>query len=101
MQAAITNEKYISIKPITLIFIISGIQLAVTFLTDPMIFTFDESIWQYIGRNWIRNGMVPYRGGVDNKLPMIFLIFGISDWFFGVNYWFPRLLGIIIQSLGI
>ena len=66
-----------------------------------MIFTFDESMWQYIGRNWIRNGMVPYPGGVDNKSPLIFFIFGISDWFFGVNYWFPRLIGIIVQSLGI
>ena len=77
------------------------IQLVVAFFTDPMAITFDESMWHYIGRNWIKNGMVPYQGGVDNKSPLIFLIFGISDWFFGINYWFPRLLGIAVQSLGI
>ena len=45
--------------------------------------------------------MIPYQGGVDNKSPLIFLIFGVSDWFFGINYWFPRLLGVAVQSLGI
>jgi hypothetical protein len=45
--------------------------------------------------------MVPFHGGVDNKSPLIFLIFGISDWLFGANYWFPRLIGIAAQSLGI
>jgi 4-amino-4-deoxy-L-arabinose transferase-like glycosyltransferase len=45
--------------------------------------------------------MVPYHSGVDNKSPLIFLIFGISDRLFGVNYWFPRLFGIAVQSLGI
>jgi hypothetical protein len=101
MQAVSANWKNISVKPLTLIFIISGIQLVVVFFTDPMVITFDESMWQYIGRNWIRNGLVPYHGGVDNKSPLIFLIFGISDWFFGVNYWFPRVLGVAVQSLGI
>jgi Dolichyl-phosphate-mannose-protein mannosyltransferase len=101
MQAVGANWKSINVKPLTLIFIITGIQLAVVFFTDPMVITFDESMWQYIGRNWIRNGLVPYHGGVDNKSPLIFLIFGISDWFFGVNYWFPRLLGVAVQTLGI
>lgn len=101
MQADTLNWKNISSSPWTLIFIMSMIQLAVAFFTDPMAITFDESMWHYIGRNWIKNGMVPYQGGVDNKSPLIFLIFGVSDWFFGINYWFPRLLGIAVQSLGI
>jgi hypothetical protein len=101
MQAEKWNWKNTGPKPLHLIFIIAIIQLAVAFLTEPMIFTFDESMWQYIGHNWISNGMAPYHGGVDNKSPLIFLIFGISDRLFGVNYWFPRLLGIAIQSLGI
>src|SRR5664279_906074 len=101
MQAVTTNWKNISVKPITLICIISMIQLVVAFFTDPIAITFDESMWQYIGRNWIRNGMVPYQGGVDNKSPLIFLIFGISERIFGINYWFPRLLGVAVQSLGI
>lgn len=58
-------------------------------------------MWQYIGRNWFRNGLPPYQGGIDNKSPLIFAIYGLSDRLFGVNYWFPRLLGIIAQTTGI
>ncbi len=101
MQASTLHWKNIGSKPLTLICILSVIQLIVAFGTDPMSISFDESMWQYIGRNWIKNGMVPYQGGVDNKSPLIFLIFGISDWFFGINYWFPRLLGVAVQSLGV
>lgn len=95
------QTKDLRVTPLQLILTIAIIQFAIAFLTDPMIFTFDESIWQYIGRNWIRNGMVPFSGGVDNKSPLIFLIFGFSDRFFGVSYWFPRLFGIVVQSAGI
>ncbi len=100
MQELTVTNKDSGIKPLQLILILAILQCIISFLTVPMILTFDESMWQYIGRNWIRNGMVPYAGGVDNKSPLIFLIFGISDRFFGVNYWFPRLLGIVVQSGG-
>jgi hypothetical protein len=89
------------IKPLQLIFILATLQFVIAFFTDPMMLTFDESMWHYIGRNWIRNGLTPYSGGIDNKSPLIFYIFGLSDWLFGVNYWFPRLIGIIVQSVGI
>src|SRR5271169_5778895 len=91
----------IRLKPLQLIGLIVLIQLVVIFFTTDMLLSFDESMWQYIGRNWLRNGLVPYAGGIDNKSPLIFLIFGISDWLFGVNFWFPRLLGIVVQSLGL
>jgi hypothetical protein len=91
----------IRIKPLQLIIIFAILQFVIAFFTDPMMLTFDESMWHYIGRNWIRNRMIPYTGGIDNKSPLIFFIFGVSDWFFGVNYWFPRLMGILVQSLGI
>jgi 4-amino-4-deoxy-L-arabinose transferase-like glycosyltransferase len=78
-----------------------GLQLIAGFLTYESTLTFDESIWQYIGRNWFRLGRIPYAGGVDNKSPLIFAVFGLSDKLFGVNYWFPRLLGIGFQSLGL
>jgi len=58
-------------------------------------------MWEYIGRNWFRNGLIPYDGGVDNKSPLIFAIFGLSDKLFGVNFWFPRILGTICQSAGL
>lgn len=101
MRELVTGEKEINIKPLQLIGVIAIIQLVIAFFTEPMIFTHEEAMWQYIGRNWLRNGLVPYAGGVDNKSPLIFLIFGISDRLFGVNFWFPRLLGIAVQSAGI
>ena len=101
MHELTAESNDVSIKPLQLILVIAVLQCIIAFFTVPMIFTFDESMWHYIGRNWIRNGLVPYRGGVDNKSPLVFLIFGISDWLFGVNYWFPRLLGMAVQSAGI
>jgi len=83
------------------IVLLTLLQLLVTLLTDGFALSFDEAMWQYIGQNWFRNGLVPYSGGVDNKSPLIFAIFGLSDKFFGVNYWFGRVLGTLVQSVGI
>ena len=99
MNGRASND--IRLRPLPLIGLIVIIQLVVVFFTTDMVLNFDEAMWQYIGRNWIRNGLMPYSGGVDNKSPLIFLIFGISDRLFGVNFWFPRLLGIIVQSAGL
>ena len=77
------------------------LQLAVTLLTYGFALYVDEAVWHYIGRNWFRHGLVPYKGGYDNKTPLIFLIYGISDRLFGVNYWFPRVVGTLVQSVGI
>jgi hypothetical protein len=101
MRESGTGNNDIRLKPLQLIGLIVLIQLVVIFFTTDMLLSFDEAMWQYIGRNWLRNGLVPYAGGIDNKSPLIFLIFGISDRLFGVNFWFPRLLGIAIQSAGI
>lgn len=83
------------------IVLLTILQLLVTLLTNGFALSFDEAMWQYIGRNWFRNGLVPYTGGVDNKSPLIFAIFGLSDKLFGVNYWFGRVLGTLVQSAGI
>ena len=77
------------------------LQLCFTFLTIYRGLGFDEAIWQYIGRNWFRNGLPPYRGGVDNKSPLMFALYGFSDTLFGVNFWFARLIAIAAQTLGI
>lgn len=55
----------------------------------------DEGIWNYISRLWVKENLPPYVGGLENKTPGIFLLFGFSNFLFGVNFWFPRLLGII------
>ena len=91
---------YTNLKPWHLIVLLAILQILFTFLSS-FSFTFDEAIWQYIGRNWFRNGLVPYTGGVDNKSPLIYMIYGFSDHLFGTNFWFPRLLGILSQCVGI
>ena len=88
-------------NPFRLIILFALFQLVITFFTDSLTFTNDEAMWHYIGRNWFRHGLIPYSGGVDNKSPLIFSVYGISDWLFGVNYWFPRLIGVVVQSVGV
>jgi hypothetical protein len=78
-----------------------ALQVIFAFLTNSFVLSFDESMWQYIGRNWFRHGFIPYSGGVDNKSPLIFMIYGLSDQLFGINYWFPRLLAIGAQTTGV
>lgn len=87
-------------KPGRLIVLFALLQGIIAFLRDGN-FTHEESMWYYIGRNWFQWGLTPYEGGVDNKSPLIFAVFGLSDSLFGLNFWFPRLLGIIVQSIGI
>jgi len=87
--------------PLQIIVILALLQLFITLLTNGFALSADEAMWHYIGRNWFRNGLVPYAGGADNKSPLIFAVFGLSDKLFGVNYWFPRVLGTICQSIGI
>lgn len=84
-----------------LLAVVMLLQLGVCLLTYGYALSFDESIWHYIGRNWFRLGLTPYRGGVDNKSPLIFMIYGLSDKLFGVNYWFPRVVGVLCQMTGI
>ena len=83
----------ILVRPWSIIIILSLLEVLVAFLTTYSGLTFDEAIWHYIGRNWFRHGMVPYSGGIDNKSPLIYIIYGISDLLFGINYWFPRVTG--------
>ena len=84
-----------------LLLILTALQLCLTLLTNGFAMQQDEAMWHYIGRNWVRNGLVPYKGGADNKSPLFYAIFGLSDRLFGVNYWFPRVFGTLFQSAGI
>ena len=83
------------------IIMLALMQLFIALLTNGFALSADEAMWHYIGRNWFRHGLAPYSGGADNKSPLIFAVFGFSDWLFGVNYWFPRVLGTVCQSVGI
>jgi hypothetical protein len=88
-------------QPAWLILIFAILQLLIALLVDGFILSFDESVWHYIGRSWFRYGLTPYTGGIDNKSPFIFAIYGLSDRLFGVNYWFPRVLGTACQCLSL
>jgi hypothetical protein len=96
---SINNERY-KWSVFYLLIILATLQLSITLLTNGFALQQDEAMWHYIGRNWFRNGLVPYSGGTDNKSPLFFAIFGLSDRLFGVNYWFPRVFGTICQSIG-
>src|SRR5215467_8994319 len=87
--------------PFQIIILLTILQLFVALLSNNLTFTHEEAMWQYIGRNWFRNGLTPYSGGVDNKSPLIFAIFGLSDKLFGTNFWFPRIIGTLCQSVGL
>jgi hypothetical protein len=105
------NKQFSSLTPLSpsavpmiivyIILLLALLQLFIALLTNGFALSADEAMWHYIGRNWFRNGLVPYSGGVDNKSPLFFAVFGLSDKLFGVNYWFPRALGTVCQSVGI
>lgn len=84
-----------------LLLVLILLQLAVALLTFGYTLSFDEASWHYVGRNWFRLGLTPYKGGFDNKSPLIFIVYGISDLLFGVNYWFPRVVGTLVQTAGV
>jgi hypothetical protein len=91
----------VSMMVVYIIIALALLQLFIALLTNGFALSADEAMWHYIGRNWFRNGLIPYAGGVDNKSPLFFAVFGLSDKLFGVNYWFPRVLGTVCQSVGV
>lgn len=52
-------------------------------------------MWNYIGRVWSENKILPYIGTIENKTPGIFELNAISNSLFGVNVFFMRALGIL------
>ncbi|MGC8894338.1 MAG: ArnT family glycosyltransferase [candidate division WOR-3 bacterium] len=58
----------------------------------------DESLWSYIANLWVRYGVPPYVGAIENKSPGIFEVFALTNLLFGVNYWLPRLLGVLSMA---
>ncbi|MEO6522710.1 MAG: glycosyltransferase family 39 protein [Mucilaginibacter sp.] len=96
------NSEPLKFNILYVILFLAVLQLFIALFTNGFLMSADEAMWHYIGRNWFRNGLIPYStGGIDNKSPLIFAIFGLSDKLFGINYWFPRVLGTICQSVGI
>ncbi|MEA1874398.1 MAG: glycosyltransferase family 39 protein [Bacteroidota bacterium] len=55
----------------------------------------DEGFWHYIASIWAEDGLAPYLHSVENKPPGIYYLYMLSNWLFGVNVMFVRLLGIV------
>jgi len=62
-------------------------------------YTADEGIWNYVGYAWQHFGLPPYTGTLENKTPGIFYLFYLSTQWFGVNFWFPRAVGVLVMVL--
>ncbi len=60
----------------------------------------DAGIWNYIARMWLVFDLPPYAGAVENKTPGIFYIFALSNYLFGLNVWFPKIVEILIKISG-
>jgi len=85
--------------PLTLTALLAAVLAMQAFATHNRAMFNDEAIWNYVAHAWLRFGLPPYTGAVENKTPGIFYLFTASNLLTGVNYWFPRLLGILAGAL--
>jgi len=85
--------------PITLTVLLAAILAWQAFATQHRSMFNDEAIWSYVAQAWLHFGLPPYTGAVENKTPGIFYLFAASNLLTGVNFWFPRLLGILAGAL--
>jgi hypothetical protein len=63
----------------------------------------DQSLFHYIGREWVHHGAVPYRDTFDLKPPLIYLIHGLCILVFGDVMWGIRLVEwlVLVPLLGV
>lgn len=87
--------RYIT-SPVTY-WLLFGTMLIALSAISPM--DLNEGLYNYIARLWVQGKCTPYSGVVDNNPPGIFMLYALSNLFFGVNIWFPRLLGVIALML--
>jgi len=85
--------------PWTLTVLLAGVLASAAFATQNRAMYNDEAIWSYVARAWLHYGLPPYAGTVENKTPGIFYLFALSQLLTGLNFWFPRLLGILAGAL--
>ncbi len=84
-------------NPLTILVIIFVYTMLVAFRQKMAI---DEGIWNYVARMWLYFDLPPYSGSVENKTPGIFYIFALSNYLFGLNVWFPKMVEIAIKMSG-
>src|ERR1700712_4807576 len=54
----------------------------------------DQGLYHYVGREWF-HGALPYRDVMDQKSPIIYLLYGFANMLFGEHLWSIRLLELI------
>lgn len=59
----------------------------------------DQAIFEVGGRMIVKKSAIPYRDFLDMKQPLIFYIYGASNWLFGDHEWSIRVLDIIYHIL--
>lgn len=82
------------VNPITVAVLITALALKAAIFPHWGMFN-DEGIWYYVANAWDKYGLLPYQGTIENKTPGIFYIFYLTNHFFGLQLWVPRILAII------
>ena len=60
---------------------------------------YDESVWGYIAQQTLAGGFVPYRDVIDNKPPLVYLPFFLSEIFAGHGDRALRTTGVLLHVL--
>src|SRR5258705_1897142 len=56
--------------------------------------TNDEALWHYVALAWVKWGIPPYTGTIDNKAPGLVSLYALSTIIFGTTFVPVRLLGV-------
>lgn len=60
---------------------------------------YDESVWAYIAQQTLRGGFLPYRDVIDNKPPLVYVPFFLSELFAGHGDAAVRATGVALHVL--
>ncbi|MDB4988192.1 MAG: hypothetical protein JWN04_3370 [Myxococcaceae bacterium] len=80
------------VHPLDWLFLILAALLAANTLSYP--FGRDQGLYHYVGREWFL-GALPYQDTMDQKTPIIYLVFGIANLLFGEHMWSVRLVELL------
>lgn len=66
---------------------------ALCFAAPALLYPFgrDHGLYHYVGREWLR-GAVPYRDVMEQKTPVIFLVYGLAQALLGEHFWSVRVM---------
>jgi len=85
------STKYLIAGSITILILLCGM------LAFPL--GHDQSIFQLGGNMIFKQGAIPYRDFLELKQPLIFYIYGFTNWMFGDHEWSVRLFDIFYHCI--